>query len=75
MIYILYDLPMIFPQLCFKVFPLAKLREMLETLIWVGVDREKAKERKLQPVHIAAANGHSDTCSDVVGFSWAKMIM
>ena len=73
MIYILF--PWFSHSFALKVFPLAKLREMLETLIWVGVDREKAKERKLQPVHIAAANGHSDTCSDVVGFSWAKMIM
>ena len=37
------------------------LRDMLETLIWVGVDRNKARERKLHPVHIAAAGGHIDT--------------
>ena len=33
---------------------------MVETLIWVGVDMEKAKQREWQAIHVAALNGYTE---------------
>ncbi len=46
------------------------LRKVLETAMWIGVDREKANQRDIQPIHLAAANGHAEILQHLLNEPW-----
>lgn len=46
------------------------LRKVLETAMWIGVDREKANQRDIQPIHLAAANGHGEILQHLLNAPW-----